>query len=1266
MKPAGDPFNGEVPEQLCVKNDEDHERNEALDNNGINIGSNLVYVKEKPLFYLDAEYLADSVLREIREGAWEIQCKSLIFVKHSTGAKRAKNTFYFLMIFVFLRTAIRKLLDMPVFGKTKMKRIAVFDAKYKVKEFSVYSWQLEEYMQAVQYDEIYQSVKENLDIAIDKEPNSSAYVSTNNQNALVESKFYYAGGNCELMFAYKTKELVSVLGQAIRSLSDISPILGGDSCRRSPDAINRLLIYPPKGTDSNREIVQIYWTKFTGPEFVRQLASKLRPRVSASLNGWMYNLWFIYNLRTQGVTIYDENRNFIDFWKRSNILVFSDLPDFPDHGIWLTPVQKNHGGFDGVFVDKSKGYVRFIIIPHVKEHEVKFEYFKSFLKAVLQSPSSFELKKLEIMVIVQRYYRSDFKLSLLPSTESLEEYGIENDSNLPAFLWVKYENWSVTKIPTAGCEIVAELKGDIIKRLKLKLSPGDFGVHVDANGAAVRPYDSLEEAFYDHETKTWFGVSDENPLIAKDIQTEATEMDFPAFNPLNYKIEFPFFVPNVDELVWDAASFDDSRVRNNKNEIQKLCAKLVPNLDINDLYMGFDRMISKDVINLGSSFERMFASALAAKYYLYCLRNQAYVENGYVTFSELYDGVVPDRKTKEILQQCSLNLTCGIVPDKMEHPNLVLQSNQGLISVISKDSLLLGGDDIKKQMFTRRGSNEKGLPFIFLYLENDEKEDRYDDSVIYLDGGGCCSSIRISHGSEKKMAYSNRNNFNFETVSMLPAEVGSVVQVDGLYHAVLSRKDQSKKFLYCRNDTLAQLSALNEMQRGLQISGPPGSGKSVTTWLWACHNARVYGKTVLWIHCGTSSANTLLLITKNGIERLILAMGDQNSYIAGSRSDIVVVDGVTRQQSHDGILAAAFSWQFHTSRRSVFVASMNIRTKPAEDRIRNISKFVAEPWSHEEFYAAVSNDDLFEQVEPFLLEIGEEAMGKERSTMSRQELVIRKCFYSGNSARWTLGTSISDVIEAICYYIRRVPYFIGMLNGYVGEATEDNVFQLMLQYYGWRFFLSEYIARKVLGRGGAEAVRLAYNIIKLVDKPSLTDWVLVSDFISQVIAARKRHLNVVGDSWPVSYVITDSKMESVEFLQSVSDQLVTGCWILPEKWNPGSYDLVSITCVDTLTDDGNMGKFVVHFIQVAKSSGNTIDLKHFEAFASCLMDALDCEIVGVEIVLMTPDNANFDVASLMIKSTGRLASFNVGTTDEKWIAGNEESNVKIKQFVKTR
>jgi hypothetical protein len=456
------------------------------------------------------------------------------------------------------------------------------------------------------------------------------------------------------------------------------------------------------------------------------------------------------------------------------------------------------------------------------------------------------------------------------------------------------------------------------------------------------------------------------------------------------------------------------------------------------------------------------------------------------------------------------------------------------------------------------------------------------------------------------------------------------------------------------------------MEKGIRISGPPGFGKSVTTWLWACHQAHVYGKSILWVHVRIGADSTVLLISGNQASMAVLGLDQLPHFVRSNQSDIVIIDGVTRNPRHELYLQSVFSWQFNHARLAVSVASMATKTNEEDDESLKISQFESLPWSYEEFYAAVSNDDFFEQVEPFLLQIGDRKMGKRRDAKFRKKLISRKCYYSGNSARWTLGTSISDVIKRIRYYIRGVPYCIGMLNGYVGEATEDYVYQLMHQYYGWRFFLSEHISREVLRRGGAEAVRLAYNIIKLVNKPSLTDWVLVSDFISQVRLAKGKQLKIVGDSWDVSEVIQDCDLDSTEFLQSISDQLVTGCWILPEKWNPGSYDLVRITCVDTLSDDGNMGKFVIHFIQVAKSSGNTIDLKHFEAFANCLMDALDCEIAGVEIIVMTPDNDDFDVVSLMIKSTGRLASFNVGTTGEKWIAGNEESNVKIKQFVKTR
>ncbi|KAI3655247.1 hypothetical protein MP638_007401, partial [Amoeboaphelidium occidentale] len=194
---------------------------------------------------------------------------------------------------------------------------------------------------------------------------------------------------------------------------------------------------------------------------------------------------------------------------------------------------------------------------------------------------------------------------------------------------------------------------------------------------------------------------------------------------------------------------------------------------------------------------------------------------------------------------------------------------------------------------------------------------------------------------------------------------------------------------------------------------------------------------------------------------------------------------------------AAFAHKLNPSRLSVSVASMAIKRNPDKDRINGVSKFDAKPWSIEEFYAAANDDDFFEQVEPFLLQTGEEPLGKDCAAKLREELISRKCYYSGNSARWTWGTSIPDVISDIDDFVKQVPNSVDVLKGVVGEASADSVNHLTCRYTKGTFFASKYIAKKVLLRGGAEVVRMAYGIASGLNNPSFTGWVVEMDFINQ-------------------------------------------------------------------------------------------------------------------------------------------------------------------------
>jgi hypothetical protein len=69
---------------------------------------------------------------------------------------------------------------------------------------------------------------------------------------------------------------------------------------------------------------------------------------------------------------------------------------------------------------------------------------------------------------------------------------------------------------------------------------------------------------------------------------------------------FPF------SLVWRVAF--SPRTSKEKADIEARCAELVPNLNVNDLYVSYDMICNWENYNLGARYETLFASSLAVKY----------------------------------------------------------------------------------------------------------------------------------------------------------------------------------------------------------------------------------------------------------------------------------------------------------------------------------------------------------------------------------------------------------------------------------------------------------------------------------------------------------------------------------------------------------------------------------------------------------------------------------------------------------------------------
>jgi hypothetical protein len=100
-------------------------------------------------------------------------------------------------------------------------------------------------------------------------------------------------------------------------------------------------------------------------------------------------------------------------------------------------------------------------------------------------------------------------------------------------LWVKFGGFQIDEVTTANCTSVNNFKEEIIKAFRQTdlVVRAEFGIFVEGKGSPAEPYDSLQDAFYDPNTKKWFGTSGKEPLIAKLFPVAA-----PPVAPLTFRV----------------------------------------------------------------------------------------------------------------------------------------------------------------------------------------------------------------------------------------------------------------------------------------------------------------------------------------------------------------------------------------------------------------------------------------------------------------------------------------------------------------------------------------------------------------------------------------------------------------------------------------------------------------------------------------------------------------------------------------------------------
>lgn len=232
---------------------------------------------------------------------------------------------------------------------------------------------------------------------------------------------------------------------------------------------------------------------------------------------------------------------------------------------------------------------------------------------------------------------------------------------------------------------------------------------------------------------------------------------------------FPF------ALIWKAGS-------ENQKMFSRLCKRLVKNLNIRDLFPSYSDLCKHDLYKLGLSYETIFASSLAVKYYLVTLaRTDTHM--GFVDFEDIYDfddHSDSDKKAKTLLAHHEVNFSEGVslpsaekfidspcLPLAVVHNKLIHNAHHDIIipaatralPVSAKASFSLSNQTlIENQLRVKKTTTDKVPCLIWLYLGSHEKEAQYQNQVAFIDGSGVCNGLAIdTFDLLKKLRRENNN-----------------------------------------------------------------------------------------------------------------------------------------------------------------------------------------------------------------------------------------------------------------------------------------------------------------------------------------------------------------------------------------------------------------------------------------------------------------------------------------------------------------------------
>ena len=431
--------------------------------------------------------------------------------------------------------------------------------------------------------------------------------------------------------------------------------------------------------------------------------------------------------------------------------------------------------------------------------------------------------------------------------------------------------------------------------------------------------------------------------------------------------------------------------------------------------------------------------------------------------------------------------------------------------------------------------------------------------------------------------------------TIVPAKYIARSSVSGNCDKILFIRREVKDLFQMLKDEVMEESCVRH------ILGPPGVGKSLATFAFACTLLDPF-HVVTWIFLTQQMEPSFVRFIDGkkrsghveSVEWLKRFLIDPE---CEDKIHLVVLDGYTDDDpSHRCYPPACNAWvlQDMKHRRHVSVYSMSSSKKlhPCSIEQLKLSQYLIGSWTKDQYREALQSSAFLNQVKDKL----DAHVTVSGGIIDHEQLMESKFFFSGGSCRYMFDYSTQAVIEDIDYNLERCGDLFPYLSGTIGACSNGAVDHLLCSSSREKsnfIPVSEYAATAIAKKLGPNLISNLRTILKSAMNPSMDGHLFEMWFFAKLEHGKLEFKSKWAEHkqwwtlnrwshcvWDQSTVVPFDPEGNLPPICTF-----TNTWLKPLKWNQGGYDAVFL--------QPNIKS--VTFVQLTRSDTHSFKPKYFKA-----------------------------------------------------------------------